>query len=86
MANPSTSAYNSDSNEVLSGLDPVRKRPSMYTDTSGLNHLAYEVVDNSVDEALAGHVRSRQVILHQHGRARSYPRFPGRRPTGRAGI
>ena len=64
MANPSASAYNADAIEVLSGLDPVRKRPGMYTDTSRPNHLAQEVIDNSVDEALAGHARSVQVTLH----------------------
>ncbi|NRH27912.1 DNA topoisomerase IV subunit B [Pseudomonas sp. MS19] len=58
-------SYNADAIEVLSGLDPVRKRPGMYTDTSRPNHLAQEVIDNSVDEALAGHARSIQVILHQ---------------------
>ena len=84
MANPSTSAYSADTIEVLSGLDPVRKRTSMYIDTGMPNHFAYEVANNSIDEALAGHVRSRQVILHQHGCARCYPRFSGRRPTGRA--
>jgi DNA gyrase/topoisomerase IV subunit B len=42
----------------LSGLDPVRKRPGMYTDTTRPNHLAQEVIDNSVDEALAGHARA----------------------------
>lgn len=57
-------AYNADAIEVLSGLDPVRKRPGMYTDTSRPNHLAQEVIDNSVDEALAGHARQVQVILH----------------------
>ena len=55
MATPSASSYNADAIEVLSGLDPVRKRPGMYTDTSRPNHLAQEVIDNSVDEALAGH-------------------------------
>lgn len=64
MATPSASSYNADAIEVLSGLDPVRKRPGMYTDTSRPNHLAQEVIDNSVDEALAGHARSVQVILH----------------------
>src|SRR5690349_1060849 len=64
MATPSASSYNADAIEVLSGLDPVRKRPGMYTDTSRPNHLAQEVIDNSVDEALAGHATSVQVILH----------------------
>ncbi|MBJ6137197.1 DNA topoisomerase IV subunit B [Marinobacter litoralis] len=56
--------YNADAIEVLSGLDPVRKRPGMYTDTSRPNHLAQEVIDNSVDEALAGHARKIEVTLH----------------------
>ena len=64
MATPSASSYNADAIEVLSGLDPVRKRPGMYTDTSRPNHLAQEVIDNSVDEALAGHAKSVNVILH----------------------
>lgn len=59
--------YNADSIEVLSGLDPVRKRPGMYTDTTRPNHLAQEVIDNSVDEALAGHAKSIQVTLHKDG-------------------
>ena len=46
--------YNADAIEVLTGLEPVRKRPGMYTDTARPNHLAQEVIDNSVDEALAG--------------------------------
>ena len=46
--------YNADAIEVLTGLEPVRKRPGMYTDTTRPNHLAQEVIDNSVDEALAG--------------------------------
>ncbi len=53
--------------EVLSGLDPVKRRPGMYTDTSRPNHLAQEVIDNSVDEALAGHARSIDVVLHPDG-------------------
>jgi topoisomerase-4 subunit B len=57
--------YNSDSIEVLNGLDPVRHRPGMYTDTSRPNHLAQEVIDNSVDEALAGHADVIQVILYE---------------------
>ena len=56
--------YTADAIEVLSGLDPVRKRPGMYTDTTRPNHLAQEVIDNSVDEALAGHAKQIQVILH----------------------
>ena len=61
----STQSYNADAIEVLSGLDPVRKRPGMYTDTARPNHLAQEVIDNSVDEALAGHAKSIQVVLHE---------------------
>ncbi len=53
--------------EVLSGLDPVRRRPGMYTDTSRPNHLAHEVVDNSVDEALAGHCKKIDVKLYKDG-------------------
>jgi topoisomerase-4 subunit B len=53
--------------EVLSGLEPVRRRPGMYTDTSRPNHLAHEVVDNSVDEALAGHCKKIEVTLHADG-------------------
>src|SRR5690348_15060427 len=53
--------------EVLAGLDPVKRRPGMYTDTSRPNHLVQEVVDNSVDEALAGHASSIEVILHADG-------------------
>ncbi len=56
--------YTADSIEVLSGLDPVKKRPGMYTDTSRPNHLAQEVIDNSVDEALAGHANQIDVTLH----------------------
>lgn len=59
--------YNADAIEVLSGLDPVRKRPGMYTDTSRPNHLAQEVIDNSVDEALAGHARRIDVVLYADG-------------------
>ncbi len=59
--------YNADAIEVLSGLDPVRKRPGMYTDTSRPNHLAQEVIDNSVDEALAGFAKRVDVVLHADG-------------------
>ncbi|MDZ7923756.1 MAG: DNA topoisomerase IV subunit B [Marinagarivorans sp.] len=60
-----TSSYNAEDIEVLTGLDPVKKRPGMYTDTTRPNHLAQEVIDNSVDEALAGHATSIEVILHK---------------------
>ncbi len=59
--------YTADSIEVLSGLDPVRRRPGMYTETDRPNHLAQEVIDNSVDEALAGHAKQIDVILHKDG-------------------
>jgi topoisomerase-4 subunit B len=61
------SNYNAKDIEVLTGLDPVRKRPGMYTDTSRPNHLAQEVIDNSVDEALAGHASRVEVTLHKDG-------------------
>ena len=57
------SAYDASAIEVLSGLEPVRKRPGMYTDTARPNHLAQEVVDNSVDEAIAGHAKLIEVTL-----------------------
>lgn len=56
--------YNAGSIEVLKGLDPVRRRPGMYTDTSSPDHLAHEVIDNSVDEAIAGFANRIDVILH----------------------
>ena len=59
--------YSASSIEVLSGLDPVRKRPGMYTDTTRPNHLVQEVIDNSVDEALAGHAREIRVVLLDDG-------------------
>jgi len=62
-----SSRYNAADIEVLSGLDPVKRRPGMYTDTSRPNHLAQEVIDNSVDEALSGHASTVEVILHADG-------------------
>ena len=62
-----SSRYNAADIEVLSGLDPVKRRPGMYTDTTRPNHLAQEVIDNAVDEALAGHARSIEVVLHTDG-------------------
>ncbi len=61
------SRYNAADIEVLSGLDPVKRRPGMYTDTTRPNHLAQEVVDNAVDEALAGHAGTIEVTLHADG-------------------
>ena len=61
------SNYNAESIEVLTGLDPVRKRPGMYTETSRPNHLAQEVIDNSVDEALAGYAKQIDVVIHKDG-------------------
>ncbi|MRI32582.1 DNA topoisomerase IV subunit B [Endozoicomonas sp. OPT23] len=57
--------YTAEAIEVLSGLDPVRKRPGMYTDTTRPNHLAQEIIDNSVDEALAGFASKIKVILYK---------------------
>src|SRR5690606_29751806 len=57
--------YSAEDIEVLTGLEPVRKRPGMYTDTTRPNHLAQEVIDNSVDEALAGHAKKIDVVLHK---------------------
>jgi topoisomerase-4 subunit B len=62
-----TAKYNAADIEVLSGLEPVKRRPGMYTDTTRPNHLVQEVVDNSVDEALAGHAKTVEVILHVDG-------------------
>ena len=61
------SSYDSKAIEVLSGLDPVRKRPGMYTDTSCPNHLVQEVLDNSVDEALSGHCSKIKITLCKDG-------------------
>jgi len=61
------SNYDASAIEVLSGLEPVQKRPGMYTDTARPNHLAQEVIDNSVDEALAGHASRIDVVLHKDG-------------------
>ncbi len=61
------SNYNAADIEVLTGLEPVRKRPGMYTDTTRPNHLAQEVIDNSVDEALSGYASRIDVVLHKDG-------------------
>lgn len=59
--------YDASAIEVLSGLEPVRRRPGMYTDTSRPNHLAHEVIDNSVDEALGGHAKQIDVTVFRDG-------------------
>ncbi|MCP3869563.1 MAG: DNA topoisomerase IV subunit B [Gammaproteobacteria bacterium] len=61
------SSYDASDIEVLSGLEPVRKRPGMYTETTRPNHLAQEVIDNSVDEAVAGHATYIEVVLFKDG-------------------
>jgi topoisomerase-4 subunit B len=67
MASKVKPAYTAEAIEVLSGLEPVRRRPGMYTDTTNPNHLAHEVVDNSVDEALEGFTTRIDVVLHKDG-------------------
>ena len=60
-------SYTASDIEVLSGLEPVRRRPGMFTHTSRPNHLAHEVIDNSVDEALSGHCKEIDVTLYKDG-------------------
>ncbi len=65
-----TTSYSADQIQVLEGLEPVRKQPGMYIGTTGprgLHHLVYEVVDNSVDEALAGYCSQIQIDLNADG-------------------
>ena len=73
-AGKSTAEYTGQDIEVLEGLEPVRRRPSMYiggVDSRGLHHLLWEIVDNSVDEFLAGHCNRIHVTLHKDGKSYS---------------
>lgn len=65
--NNKNSDYSAESIEVLSGLEPVQRRPGMYTDTTRPNHLAHEAIDNSVDEAIAGYAKHIEVTLYKDG-------------------
>ncbi len=82
--------YNASDIEVLTGLEPVRKRPGMYTDTTRPNHMVQEVVDNSVDEAIAGYASKIEVTLHKDysisvvddGRGMPVDKHPGEKMSG----
>ena len=67
MADKLTTEYSESSIRVLKGLEPVKQRPGMYTRTENPLHLIQEVIDNSADEALAGHGKKLKVTLHMDG-------------------
>ncbi|MHA7840260.1 MAG: DNA topoisomerase IV subunit B [Gammaproteobacteria bacterium] len=67
MTNKKQTAYDAESIQVLEGLEPVRKRPNMFTNTDRPNHIAYEAIDNSTDEVLAGHASSIHVVHYKDG-------------------
>ena len=69
-ANEDAGGYNAEHIEVLEGLEAVRKRPGMYiggTGSAGLTHLLWEIIDNGVDEAAAGHAKMVEVMFHSDG-------------------
>ena len=70
MAEQRKNNYNESSIRVLKGLEPVRQRPGMYTRTENALHILQEVIDNSADEALAGHAKNIHVTLHSDGSER----------------
>ena len=87
-SNKVSNEYGAEQIQVLEGLEPVRKRPGMYigsTGPRGLHHLVYEVVDNSVDEALAGHCDHIEIVLRADGSATPDKRSYGRNNSSRGG-
>ena len=73
MPDINASVYDESQIQILEGLDPVRRRPGMYigsTDVRGLHHLIYEIIDNSIDEAMAGFCENISLVLTKEGSAR----------------